>query len=747
MGAIGARTLCVQEVRGHLLPLVGSFLICVVLLFGSFGSARAQQDPLPLVDPMPLERGPMFDPAEGMIRLDVEVRDLSGNPVTGLGQRDFKLQDNGQPVKVVSFQSFDGVKAAPDPTEVILVIDELNMGRSLELLAAESEAENFLRQRQGNLVQPVMIYRVSRDGLSASEYAARWKGNLLANEIAERTEPRTIWKIPVTQETLRLVSANSSAAFNMTHSLKALGAIAIEERRRPGRKLLFWLGSGWRTDVVKPTGLFDSITEFSTRLREARISVWEATEWPSKDDFGNPTPIHDFVDPKYLAGVRPDTQDVGYLALNVLATQSGGGLLTTKKELSTVIGKRIEESRSFYSLTFDPQHTDQVDEYHRLEIDTGKPGFSAHTRTGYFDEPVFYDQPNATSERVTVEQLKQMLKASGKDSDGRLEKRLSGLELSERLDSVDLAGLRSIVRGKRARQALAALANQSVFLDPPASVILSNAPPNLAMQRDLISRAVQYARSNFPRMPDFFAERARTLYHESEPKPALIWKTEVGDPSLHVEETTKASVVFRNGKEIVTGEISKGKQVGSLETIGTFGPVLLAMLVGATAAQSDLTWSRWEQGESGPQAVFRYYAKTQMPLYTVGTEYIAIDDTAVPFQKGVPFHGEFAIDPKNGAILRLTMQAGLEPRLPLDQSSLMVEYGPVVIGGSTYICPLRSVSISRVRRIVEIQEWGEDFKVYAPFQTLLNDMTFAKYRLFRSSARLLPGFTPVPNEN
>jgi hypothetical protein len=143
------------------------------------------------------------------------------------------------------------------------------------------------------------------------------------------------------------------------------------------------------------------------------------------------------------------------------------------------------------------------------------------------------------------------------------------------------------------------------------------------------------------------------------------------------------------------------------------------MLVGATAAQSDLTWSRWEQGESGPQAVFRYYAKTQVPLYTVGAEYIAIDDTAVSFQKGVPFHGEFAIDPKNGAILRLTMQAGLEPRLPLEQSSLMVEYGPVVIGGSTYICPLKSVSISRVRRIVEIQEWDEDFKVYAEFQNAI----------------------------
>jgi hypothetical protein len=58
-----------------------------------------------------------------------------------------------------------------------------------------------------------------------------------------------------------------------------------------------------------------------------------------------------------------------------------------------------------------------------------------------------------------------------------------------------------------------------------------------------------------------------------------------------------------------------------------------------------------------------------------------------------PFHGEFAIDPKTGAILRLTMQAALDPRLPLDESSVVVEYGPVVIGGTTYIYSLRSVSI------------------------------------------------------
>jgi hypothetical protein len=73
----------------------------------------------------------------------------------------------------------------------------------------------------------------------------------------------------------------------------------------------------------------------------------------------------------------------------------------------------------------------------------------------------------------------------------------------------------------------------------------------------------------------------------------------------------------------------------------------------------------------------------------------------------------------------------------------MVEYGPVVIGANTYICPARSVSISRQRRIMDIEEWGETFKVDAPFETLLDDMVFDKYHMFRSTARMLPGYTPA----
>jgi hypothetical protein len=70
----------------------------------------------------------MYDPTQGTVRLDVEVSDKSGYPVTGLRQQDFKLQDYGRPGTIVTFQAFDALRGRPDPhVKVILVIDELNM--------------------------------------------------------------------------------------------------------------------------------------------------------------------------------------------------------------------------------------------------------------------------------------------------------------------------------------------------------------------------------------------------------------------------------------------------------------------------------------------------------------------------------------------------------------------------------------------------------------------------------------------
>jgi hypothetical protein len=68
--------------------------------------------------------------------------------------RDFTLLDNGQPVRIVTLQAFDGMDVRSDsscrghPGD-----DELNLP-PVQVADAEHEAENFLRQHNGQLGQP-----------------------------------------------------------------------------------------------------------------------------------------------------------------------------------------------------------------------------------------------------------------------------------------------------------------------------------------------------------------------------------------------------------------------------------------------------------------------------------------------------------------------------------------------------------------------------------------------------------------
>jgi hypothetical protein len=56
------------------------------------------------------------------------------------------------------------------------------------------------------------------------------------------------------------------------------------------------------------------------------------------------------------------------------------------------------------------------------------------------------------------------------------------------------------------------------------------------------------------------------------------------------------------------------------------------------------------------------------------------------------------------------------------------------------------VSLSRGRSLIQIHEWGEALRVYGPFQTMLNDVAFGDYHMFRSEARILLGYDTLPEE-
>lgn len=713
---------------------------CVVLFLALPIFAAAQQDPpQAALAGAPQRSRPAFEPLRGLISLDVVITDKSGKPVSGLEPGDFTLLDNGEPQKLVSVQAFDSITPTPEPPpEVILVLDAINLAPQ-QLALAEHEAEKFLRRNNGHLVQPVSIYLLSASALSVASMSST-DGNALAAQVANKKGLRVIWQNKVDANWSGYL-LSQAMTYQGQASLNALGAIVLEERRKPCRKLLVWIGPGWPAGVNS----FDWVTEFSTRMREARIALYNVTSWPYS--------VGELPYQNYLQGIESAKQVSSTyieqaLALQVLTTQSGGRVLDPDKDLAGLIEQCAQDAHAFYTLTFDPPRTDRVDEYHALEVQVARPDLAAHTRTGYYDQPSYRDRPNPEIQRVTVEQLESLLEKAQSRSDADAARQIFALELTERLSETRLAAWKTHFTGAKAKAALIALADASVFLAPPAAEIPATPPPELAEQKLMLARTIHYLARTIPKLPNFFAIRTTDRYEEPPLKDGQTWKTPLGDHWLHFVGSSSATLLYRDGAEVVDAQTSKGKKLKKEENVlttrGTFGPIL-GMVI-QDAAHGQLDWSRWEQGEDGPRAVFRFVVPWDQSDYDVTYCCLAEGDGTGVFRRLTGYHGEMAIDPDSGAILRLAVQADLEPNQPLLRSNILVEYAPVPIGGTPYVCPIRSVSLSRGRTVIQVHEWGEAFRVYGPFQTMLNDVSFGDYHMFRAEARILPDYEQVPEE-
>ena len=498
-----------------------------------------------------------------------------------------------------------------------------------------------------------------------------------------------------------------------------------------------------------------SLVELSTRIREARMVISQVTARtePQALDY------HDTYK-DYLAGVRtpseldqPGVDPYLRFELPVLATQSGGLVLDPLSDIARAIENCVEDARVFYTVSFDPPHAAKPDEYHDLNMQIGAPESSARTNYGYYNQPVYYDQPRVPTKRITVQELEQLLGAAGEKHDGALAEQLAGFELSERLSSKRLSLWQDRLRGKKSKAALIALADNSAFLDPPQAEIPRDPAPDLDAQTQMLMRTVKYLDETIPRLPDFFATRTTTQYEQLSAKEGDTWKTALADQSLREAVTERATLRYRNGHEEQDVEKKTGSrsaQKKDLNFIGVFGPILDSVLVDASVGDSKLVWGHWADGEQGREAVFRYVVRGDNPHYNL--VHCCLVDGKV-FRVSTKYLGELAIDPQTGAILRLTMESepgwirepNLQPVLPVKGASMMVEYGPVEIAGRRYVCPRRSVVVTRARSLRTLTVWGQTFTIYAPYETLLNDIAYTDYHKFGSEARMLPGFGVVPD--
>jgi VWFA-related protein len=676
-------------------------------------------------------------PAEGRLKLDVVVSDPSGAPVTGLDRSNFTLLDNNHPANILSFHAFDRTAEGPaPPLELILVIDEAQHTYQ-QIQDEELGLASFLKQNGGHLALPTTIYRLSDLNLSVTAQPTT-DGNALAALILSKNGMREVEMGEFECAAGGHLSTYSpSYDSRMIHcrpaALVALGSITLTERRKPARKLVVWVGN---LGPIARQNSFEWVTEFSTRLREARITLSSVSFWQ--------TPAERLPYLRYLDGVKSaKSATINNLAMDVLAAQSGGQVLAPEdSNLAQLIQDCVRNPDSFYTLSFEPEPTDQPDDYHRLSIEINKPGLAAHTNTGYYDEPVYFDQPYVPPTRLKVAELELELAKLERNSDKDAAHKLSSMALAERWNTAALLSWKRRLPGAKSWAALVSVADAAAFLPPPGSLVLNDAPPDSAARQRMLSSTIDYLLHAIPRLPDFFANRTTVHYREPEIQAGQSWKTAIADRTLNPTGVSRATVLYRNGYEVLdfgnTIRELPEPYLGNLSTSGTFGPILSSIMM--DIAGSDLVWNRWQQGAGGKIAVFSYKVSEPKSRYQVASSAILPDGNTIgEFRETNGYHGEIEIDPDNGTVLRLTVEADLAPNLPIRRAAVLVEYGPVGIGGKTCMCLQRSVTIMRFRSIFHMEDWGENFKLYGPFVTMMDDVTFNDYHMFHGEARILSG--------
>jgi VWFA-related protein len=361
----------------------GGIAVGLLVTIGGLGAAGAQAGQQqgsdnPVLVPRPVPEGKSLIIPEGKIKLDVVVDDSAGKPVLGLLPWDFKVLDNNEPRKVRSFSAFSDAGVKPDPlVEVILVMDTLNLPFQ-QVAFVRGEIGEFLRKDGGKLKQPVTLVLLSDAGVRFQPRPST-DGNAIASVVEG---------IKGSVSTINPAMGGGGYVERFQRSARAMDDIAQNEARKPGRKLVIWIGPGWPMLSRPADGYSDkeqrrnfaNIIELSTALREARITAYSVA--PGSGATPNALFYRTFLNP--VKTYRDS--DFGNLALKVLVTQTGGKILGPDNDLASQINKCVEDANAFYRISFDPPAAEHADEYHELKIVVNKPGVTVRTNSGYYNQ-------------------------------------------------------------------------------------------------------------------------------------------------------------------------------------------------------------------------------------------------------------------------------------------------------------------------------------------------------------------------
>ena len=346
-----------------------------------------------------------------------------------------------------------------------------------------------------------------------------------------------------------------------------------------------------------------------------------------------------------------------------------------------------------------------------------------------------------TPKKVGANELIQIVADAHSVPDAELAQKLTGLELTEQLSGSRLADLASSLPGEKSRLALMQIADQSIFLPSPAGEMPTDAAPSAASAQQMLLQIVKYVNATVRQLPNLMATRFTNGF-EDQPREDKMGRTGVESVfalPLHWVGSLRVEVTYRDRQEVEDKSVKvekKGNAVAGLITSGEFGPVLSIVL--ADALKSKLVWTRWEKSSDATLAVFHYQVPEDKSNYHVKFCCISggYEADGTPkmelWNERSAYHGEIVFSPADGSIQLLTVEADEPSGALVSSAGIAIEYAATDIGGHSYICPVRSVSVLRAHAA---EQSAANYE--GPVKTFLNDVRFSNYRRFGSKTKVL----------
>jgi hypothetical protein len=332
--------------------------------------------------------------------------------------------------------------------------------------------------------------------------------------------------------------------------------------------------------------------------------------------------------------------------------------------------------------------------------------------------------PAWAARKLTVDELTTLLRTmqQQKKTDEDIAAALKQVQLTEDLTQAAMNALAHYVPGTQAAEQIYVLEARSAALPAPAADTPATPEPAPDALKAMLDKAAAYVANTYAQLPAIAATRTTLRFQDNvEPEPPA------GTPADPDAVSTRQFVHYINSADSVITSEHGVEQLPSEKDKTLWGanrmivlqapdPSLAAVFPLAQAAGT-LKWLRWETVNDKRLAVFSYHVpkkKSQLALNICcfpnqGSGNAQLFTAALPNvsgtnsvnqgtgsdwrnykANGMPYHGEFFIDPENGTVMRMIVQPELRPSDIVDVADTRIDYGPVSMDSKTVILPIKT---------------------------------------------------------